>query len=684
MHLTHRRSGLATTVLLALGIGALLRAGEPIPDIDVILEQNPGGVIAVLVRPPLDNARVPVSDVDVLLQKVPSGLAFDGVRLSGDRALRDLEIDDLPPGWGLRREGRRLELSGPAVVPPVRFRLALGAKPPAKLDVELLADGEVGHARRNVVPREVPARRVAGTLEGTVRLPPRVSPGETIALRALPDANLPPGGAWVISGTVSDPSDSTSASSEPWTDEELTATQRTILNAARNIRLQAALPPLTLTGSGDCDSLAPTAAALLARDNFNTSKSSTIDWLTDPHDEPMAVSFRAPVPGTAPHIVTAPLAPRAASYHILSRGKIGAGLRSSYAFALADGTDESLRTGFAIKEEDMPVETSAAISIKEKGVQRVVIHGSPSGANPPDAQAEIAEITELSVRTVDAAQLAEIVEIAETLIVVAALDAEPVAGGCRYTSREPTELEQWRFARARTAKTLGQKFGTVAKGAAAASVAHLLTLPRNLQPGEPLSIRYLDEWGDPWVDVADVPDVEVVDAEASEPRRLDSAGRYVVAGRTVCVCGGFDALDIATPFRLGEHTVQATSVGRTSVWLTAPAEALGPQVIQAEGFRGEAATDVIQIAAELDQEHLFSGQRTPLRLTVSGSEQSIPIQLVNRSPQIITLEGGDEQNLETPGGPDNTVVRQVSAQQRGSFQMFWEVPPAPCPCTEDR
>lgn len=669
-----RRGGLPTVFLLALALAGPLPAGEPIPDIDVIIEQNPGPHFSLIVRPPEGGQRIPVSDVDVLLQKIPSGLAFDGVRLSGDRALRELTIDDLPPGWGVQRKGRRLELSGPAVVPPARFQFTVGEQRPSKLDVELLADGKVGHARKGIVPREVPVRRVAGTLSGTVRLPPAVSPGETIALRALPESNLPPAGAWVISGTVSDPGAGVGdAVSEPWTDEELRATQRTILNTTRSNILLEADVRVTLMGDGNCDALAPTAAGLLARDNFETSKSNTIDWLTA-NQVPLSVERLPPIPGSDPTILAAPLPPSTASYHLLSRGKLGAGLRASYAFALADGADPGLRSGFAIKEEEMPMETG--VTIEEEEVNRAKVHV------PVDALGSAVPVPsgDMTIRLVQARRLSEI---SEQMFVLAALDAEPVARGCSFVSRQPTKLEQMRLARARTKKSLGQHFGTVAKGAAVAGVAHLLTLPSDLQPGESLSVRYLDEWGDPWVEVESVPDVEVVEPDTSSPpRRIESAGRYVVAGRSVCVCGGFDALDIATPFQVGEHSLQASSVGRTTAWLTVPEGTLGPQLIQVEGFAGEAATDAIRIAAELDQEHLFSGQQTPLRLSVQGSEQQIPLELTNRTPQIITVEGGDEQTLETPGGRDNSVVRQLSAQQRGSFQLFWEVPDAPCPCTE--
>lgn len=664
MHRLSIQLALAAALVLGLAATVSLRAAETLPDIDVIIEQNPGGVMAIEVRPPEGYDGVPVSDVDVILQKVPGGQAFDGVRLSGDRALRDLTISELPTGWGLQRKGRRLELSGPAVLPPVRFRLDASSKRPTKLDVELLADGEVGVAERGIVPREVPVRSVAGTLSGTVQLPPRVSPGETIALRALPDANLPPNGAWVISGTVS----------EPFDDEELRTARRTVLNPTRShILLEAADTSLALIGDGGCHELAPTAAAMLARDNFNTSKSNTIELAIKEREETWTVANRVSQLDTQPTFVAAPLPPTTTAYHLLSKGKIGAGLRSSYAFALASGDDPGLRTGFAINEESIPVETGAATSINEEEVRRVAVRGPrTTGSADP----------EISIQTVHAQRLTEIEEV---VIVVASLAAEPVAGGCRFQPREPTETELLRMAqRPPRGKSTGKKFGSVAKGVAGATgIAHLLTLPKDLSPGEPLSIRYLDEWGDPWVEVAEVPDVEVVPAEDPPPRRIESAGRYVIAGRSVCVCGGFDALDIATPFRLGEQVVQPTSVSRTTAWLSVPSDALGPTLIQADGFRGEAATDVIQIGAELDQEHLFSGQQTPLRLTVHGTTQSVPIRLVNRTPQVITLEGGNEQSTESPGGTENVVTRQVSAQQRGSFQLNWEMSPAPCPCTEE-
>jgi hypothetical protein len=208
-----------------------------------------------------------------------------------------------------------------------------------------------------------------------------------------------------------------------------------------------------------------------------------------------------------------------------------------------------------------------------------------------------------------------------------------------------------------------------------------LVLPHDLVPGEPLSVRYVDEWGDPWVEVDRVPDVEVVPPQAEErPPSIESASSYVVAGDQVCVCGAFQPEDIVAPFVFGSVAVEAVSVSRNIAWLQTPEGPPGPSLIRSEGARGEASTDLLRVRAELDQEHLFSGQSTPLRIVIEGSSRNLPLRITNTTPGVIQVEGGNDQQTESSGGAVNQVTRQVRGVERGAFGLSWELRPAPCPC----
>ena len=97
-----------------------------------------------------------------------------------------------------------------------------------------------------------------------------------------------------------------------------------------------------------------------------------------------------------------------------------------------------------------------------------------------------------------------------------------------------------------------------------------------------------------------------------------------------------------------------------------------------------AITQLIEIQGTLDSNRLLRGETTPMRLSIVGTADSVPLRIRNLSPAIISIEGGDEQTASSSGGGTNVVERQVRAIQRGSFNVEW-VPATPqCPCAGPR
>ncbi|HEX6904202.1 MAG TPA: hypothetical protein VF789_31120 [Thermoanaerobaculia bacterium] len=229
-------------LILSLSAAVPLFAGDPVPDVDVTVEQVPGKGFTI---------------------EFPAGGAFDEVRVRLPRGIaKDVTPGRLPSGWALSRDGRDLVLKGPEVAPPARLRMTLGSEDrPREVGYEVLRGGASLVRRDGVAPRTAPRYEVRNSLQGIVYLPPDVAPGETITFRAQEDAPLPPGGRFVLSGVVA----------EPIPEEDLAGTVLAIVNTTRsNIKktMSAALPPegLTLRG-GTCGDLAPLAAALVAGGN---------------------------------------------------------------------------------------------------------------------------------------------------------------------------------------------------------------------------------------------------------------------------------------------------------------------------------------------------------------------------------------------------------------------------------
>jgi hypothetical protein len=503
-----------------------------------------------------------------------------------------------------------------------------------------LRGGKVIFSRMKISPRIVPPRRVAGTLTGTVRLPPQLSPGDTLALRSLADAKLPPGGTWVISGTVS----------EPWEATDLRQA-RAVIDATRSHleKLRGDSLPLVLEGEGGCEGLAPIAAVLAARGHRFAGEA--------------ALRATAAPDGETPaggEVCVADLSPLQRVRHDVAMGTIR---NLKFFFTVAD----SPPSGIAINEEEDLVTGRAAAAAarrRQAGKQEAwqvsaaaasdivswtwSAPGAPGDARPG------------APKTV-------------------ALDAAPIAGGCRFTPREVGDLDIARWARMQQAPKAGPR----PSGKPPAQEIHFVTIPSGLRPGDRLSFRYLDEWGDPWLEVAEAPDVEIVASpEIAESSFIESASPYAVAGDQLCVCGAFSAVDAATDFFLGSEPAAVVSLSSRIAWLQTSAAGVGPALVRAQGLRGEAATELLRVRAELDQEHLFTGQSTPLRIVIEGSTAPLPIRISTGTPQIIEIEGGPDQSTETSGGAVNQVLRQVRGLERGAFELGWELRPSRCPCAE--
>lgn len=234
--------------------------------------------------------------------------------------------------------------------------------------------------------------------------------------------------------------------------------------------------------------------------------------------------------------------------------------------------------------------------------------------------------------------------------------------------------------------------GTRGGALAAAATTFLVTLPRDLAPGSPLSVSYRDLYGDVLVDVPRVEGVEVVPARPADPKpRITAATRHSLAGQTACVCGNFPGPRAWNGLSLDSQAVgaPATASSRT-VWVRLPETlAPGPHTVSGSPAAGFAASDratttVIRVLGSLDSNQLFRGQSTPMQFRIEGTDQPVSLRVRNYTPGIISLEGGNDQVLTTSGGRSNMVQRNVNAVSRGDFNIDYTLEGDPCPCGERR
>lgn len=207
--------------------------------------------------------------------------------------------------------------------------------------------------------------------------------------------------------------------------------------------------------------------------------------------------------------------------------------------------------------------------------------------------------------------------------------------------------------------------------------------------GMDLGLKYTDHWGETYVDGL-LDEVEVVPAEAvtDEGPRLTDCSPKVLTGGTLCVCGYFPTLKSRDSL-----SIDGTPLGipwTASPWILTfklPDVPPGEFVVEgpeAAGYPpGSAVTGLhIRVGGEIDSDKLRRGESTPLRLWMIGTDEPMTLRLWNDTPGIVSLEGGEDQQVTTSGGSPNQVTRTVSAVSPGDFILNYELAGDWCPCAE--
>lgn len=160
-------------------------------------------------------------------------------------------------------------------------------------------------------------------------------------------------------------------------------------------------------------------------------------------------------------------------------------------------------------------------------------------------------------------------------------------------------------------------------------------------------------------------------------------------GELLCACGPFGPGDFATAGSTAGHvlTLDGVPAGPPEAvedgvaWLRLPpATAPGRHEVGLDTSQVGCSFEVIAVRAVLDRQRLLRGGRTELELTIEGTAEPVELRLVNRSPAVVRLEGGDDQRTGTSGGTPNLLRRTVHALGRGDFDIGWELLGDRCPC----
>lgn len=203
-------------------------------------------------------------------------------------------------------------------------------------------------------------------------------------------------------------------------------------------------------------------------------------------------------------------------------------------------------------------------------------------------------------------------------------------------------------------------------------------------PNAPLRFSYRDEFGETLVD-AEARQTVVVSAAASRglPSIQGGAPR-AFAGQTTCVKGSFpDPIHWFDMTLDGKQPLMPLAASPTSVILSIPGDATpGQHTLQwscPDGTGvGRLAFGVLGLVGTIDQNQLWRGQSTTMRLRIVGTEEALPLEITNKTPGIIDVEGGVRQVVTTSGGADNGAVRSVRGTTKGNFQIDYRLDRDPC------
>lgn len=160
------------------------------------------------------------------------------------------------------------------------------------------------------------------------------------------------------------------------------------------------------------------------------------------------------------------------------------------------------------------------------------------------------------------------------------------------------------------------------------------------------------------------------------------------SGGPIRITGAFDGDLSNSSVRIGGKPAQPMAESPRQLVMRGPEEPAPPAPIEvSERGRVIAAGTYRNVSVRLSAPltNLLAGQHTTLAITVTGLEglqDTLPVRLTNRSPDVVRMEGGDEQTLCVR--PDEvsttgawTKTRGLTGVHAGGFSIHTDLTPGP-------
>ncbi len=185
-------------------------------------------------------------------------------------------------------------------------------------------------------------------------------------------------------------------------------------------------------------------------------------------------------------------------------------------------------------------------------------------------------------------------------------------------------------------------------------------------------------------------DLPVSPPSTYTPPSVPGQGNYKLpdigqAGRPIELTGPFDGEIVNTDVKVGGKNAKVLAQSPRKTVAESPRDVIGPTDIELTQDNVTVKNQYRNIALRLsaDKLRLIRGERTTLRIQVmglQGLEEEIPLYLENRSPQVVTLDGGDSQtvtvNPEDIGSEGTyTITKTLTGLQTGPFSISARITP---------
>lgn len=162
------------------------------------------------------------------------------------------------------------------------------------------------------------------------------------------------------------------------------------------------------------------------------------------------------------------------------------------------------------------------------------------------------------------------------------------------------------------------------------------------------------------------------------PPTLESAPQHVLAGDQATMTGaGFEGNAASNTVTLNGQSVPVLASSPFEIIVNVPqGMALGRYDVLVETQQGASRPEfinIVRLGVQGDSAVLQRGKRGKLEVTVSGTDQPVPLRIVNATPEIITLAQGDVSEVTSSGGGDNRVELQVRGVSPGAFRISAEI-----------